>query len=121
MPFGLTNAPTTFQHEMNDIFREQLGKFVFIFLDDILLYSRTLEEHAKHVCFVLQTLRDKQFYAKISKSDFFKKSITFIESSLFLLLSHHLADSVGCCGLDEVYVAYLRHSTRYCQLSIIAV
>ena len=56
MPFGLTNAPTTFQHEMNDIFREQLGKFVFIFLDDILLYSRTLEEHAKHVYFVLQAI-----------------------------------------------------------------
>ena len=49
MPFGLTNAPATFQQEMNDIFREQLGKFVVIFLDDILVYSCTLEEHAKHV------------------------------------------------------------------------
>ena len=53
MPFGLTNAPATLQQEMNDIFREQLGKFVVIFLDDILVYSRTLEEHAKHVRFVL--------------------------------------------------------------------
>ena len=58
----MTNAPATFQQEMNDIFREQLGKFVVIFLDHILVYSRTLEEHAKHVYFVLQTLRDKQFY-----------------------------------------------------------
>ena len=58
MPFGLTNAPATFQQEMNDIFREQLGKFVVIFLDDILVYSR-IQEHAKHVRFVLQTSRDK--------------------------------------------------------------
>ena len=57
MPFGLTNALATFQQEMNDIFREQRGKFVVIFLDDILVYSRTLEERAKHVRFVLQTLR----------------------------------------------------------------
>ena len=61
MPFGLTNAPGTFQQEMNDIFREQLGKFVVIFLDDILVYSRTLQEHARHVRFVLQILRDTQF------------------------------------------------------------
>ena len=78
MPFGLTNAPTTFQQEMNDIFREQLGKFVVIFLDDILVYSGTLREHAKYVWLVLQTLRDKQFYAKISKCEFFKKSITYL-------------------------------------------
>ena len=78
MPFGLTNAPATFQQEMNDIFREQLGKFVVIFLDDILVYSRTLQEHARHVRFVLETLRDKQFYAKISKCEFFKKSITYL-------------------------------------------
>ena len=48
------------------------------FLDDILVYSRTLQEHARHVRFVLQTLRDKQFYAKISKCEFFKKSITYL-------------------------------------------
>ena len=54
MPFGFTNAPTTFQQEINDILREQLGKFVVIFLDDILVFNRTLEEHGKHV-------RDKQY------------------------------------------------------------
>ena len=47
-------------------------------MDDILVYSRTLEEDAKHVCFVLQSLRDKQLYAKISKCEFFKKSITYL-------------------------------------------
>ena len=71
--------PRADDQEMNDIFREQLRKFVVIFLDDILVYSRTLEEHAKYVCFVLQTLCDKQFvYAKISKCKFFKKSITYL-------------------------------------------
>ena len=59
MPFCLTNAPTTFQQEMNDIFRKQLVKFIVIFLNDILIYSRMLQEHAKHVCFVLQSLCDK--------------------------------------------------------------
>ena len=58
MPFGLTNASAIFQQEMNEIFREQLGKlFMIIFVDDILVYSCTLEEYAKHVRFVLQTLR----------------------------------------------------------------
>ena len=71
MPFGLTNAPAT-------LFRDQLGKFIVVFLDDILIYSRTLDEHSHHVRFILQTLRDKQFYAKISKSEFFKKPITYL-------------------------------------------
>ena len=71
MSFGLANDLVIFQQEMKDIFREQLGKFVVIFLNDILVYNRTLEEHAKHVRFVLQTLRDKLFYLKISKCEFF--------------------------------------------------
>ena len=54
MPFGLTNAPATFQQAMNDVFRDQLGDFVVIFLDDILIYSRTLQDHVQHVRFVLQ-------------------------------------------------------------------
>ena len=60
MPFGSTNGPTTVQQEMNDIFQEQLQKFVIIFLSDILVYSLSLEEHGKHVHFVLETLHDKQ-------------------------------------------------------------
>ena len=59
-------------------FREQHGFFFVIFLDYILVYSCTLEEHAKHVHFVLQNLHDKLFYAKISKCEFFKKSITYL-------------------------------------------
>jgi hypothetical protein len=64
---------------MNDSFCDQLGHFVVVFLDDILIYSRTLDEHYKHVRFVLQTLRDKQFYAKLSKCKFFIKiSIAYL-------------------------------------------
>ena len=58
MPFGLTNGPATFQQTMNDIFRDQLGHFVVVFLDDILVYSRTLQEHVEHVQFLLQQLRN---------------------------------------------------------------
>ena len=78
MPFGLTNAPATFQQTMNDIFRDQLGHFVVVFLDDILVYSRTLQEHVEHVRFVLQKLRNHSFYAKHSKCEFFQRSIVYL-------------------------------------------
>ena len=59
MPFGSNNALTTFQQEMNDMFRYQIIQFIVVFLVDILIYSRTLDKHGKHICFVLQTLCDK--------------------------------------------------------------
>ncbi|KAA3487180.1 DNA/RNA polymerases superfamily protein [Gossypium australe] len=67
MPFGLINAPTIFMDLMNQIFRPYLDKFVVVFIDDILIYSRDESEHAEHLRIVLQTLRDKQLYAKFSK------------------------------------------------------
>ncbi|KAG8473267.1 hypothetical protein CXB51_035186 [Gossypium anomalum] len=69
MPFGLTNAPTIFMNLMNHIFQLYLDKFVVVFIDDILIYSRNETEHAEHLRMVLQTLKDKQLYAKFSKSD----------------------------------------------------
>jgi hypothetical protein len=56
MPFGLTNAPTTFMRLINDIFRPHLGKFVVIYLDDILVFNRSWVEHLQHVCNVLELL-----------------------------------------------------------------
>eukprot|EP00253_Pinus_taeda_P014098 PITA_14098 len=77
-PFGLTNAPATFMCLMNSIFHQYLDRFVLIFIDDILVYSRTMEEHQEHLRKVLQTLREHQLYAKFSKCDFFKEEIQYL-------------------------------------------
>jgi len=70
MPFGLTNAPATFQSCMNHIFRSHVRKFVLVFFDDILIYSRTWEEHLQQIETVLRVLEEQQFYAKLSKCEF---------------------------------------------------
>eukprot|EP00253_Pinus_taeda_P032966 PITA_32966 len=77
-PFGLTNAPATFMCLMNGIFHPYLDQFVLIFIDDILIYSCTIEEHHEHLRIVLQTLREHQLYAKFSKCDFFKAEIQYL-------------------------------------------
>ena len=78
LPFGLTNAPATFMRLMNDILRPYLDKFVLAFLDDVLIYSRTPEEHVLHVRQVLEALRQNKLYAKPSKCEFFKESVEFL-------------------------------------------
>eukprot|EP00253_Pinus_taeda_P017334 PITA_17334 len=78
LPFGLTNAPATFMCLMNSIFHPYLDRFVLIFIDDILIYSRKIEEHHEHLRMVLQTLREHQLYAKFSKCDFFKEEIQYL-------------------------------------------
>ena len=78
MPFGLTNAPAVFMDLMNRIFRPYLDRFVVVFIDDILIYSKDETEHAEHLRIVLQTLRDKQLYAKFSKSEFWLREVGFL-------------------------------------------
>src|ERR1700737_2044491 len=78
MPFGLTNAPATFMHLMQQTLRRFLDDFVIVFIDDILIYSKTLEDHTQHLRQVLQVLQEKQLYAKLSKCDFFKHEIGFL-------------------------------------------
>jgi hypothetical protein len=63
---------------MNGIFRNYLDKFVIVFLDDILIYSKSEEEHEKHLRMVLQVLREHQLYAKLSKCSFYKKNIHYL-------------------------------------------
>jgi hypothetical protein len=70
MSFGLTNAPAHFMYLMNSIFMPKLDKFVMVFIDDILIYSKNEEEHAQHLQVILQRLRDHQLYAKFSKCAF---------------------------------------------------
>ena len=78
MPFGLTNAPAIFQHLMNDVFREYLDKFVVCYLDDILIYSKSSEEHEEHVRLVLQKLRETGLYAKLEKCVFHQPRVEFL-------------------------------------------
>ena len=75
MPFGLTNAPAIFMCLMNNVMHKYLDKFVVVFVDDILIYSKSEEEHIK---IVLQELREHQLYAKFSKCDFFKDKIQYL-------------------------------------------
>jgi hypothetical protein len=70
MSFGLTNAPAYFMYLMNKVFMEYLDKFVVVFIDDILLFSKNEEEHDEHLRLVLQKLRKDQLYAKLSNANF---------------------------------------------------
>uniref|UniRef100_A0A0A8Y3I8 Reverse transcriptase domain-containing protein n=1 Tax=Arundo donax TaxID=35708 RepID=A0A0A8Y3I8_ARUDO len=78
MPFGLTNAPATFQCTMNEILSPFLRKFVLVFLDDILVYSPSLELHVDHLHQVLSTLRTHQLYLKSSKCPFAQSQIEYL-------------------------------------------
>ena len=78
MPFGLTNAPTAFMDLMNRVFKLYLDRFVIVFIDDILVYSGSPEEHSKHLRIVLHTLREWQLYAKLSKCQFWLDSVAFL-------------------------------------------
>jgi hypothetical protein len=78
MSFGLRNAPVYFMYLMNKVFMAYLDKFVVVFIDDILIYSKTEEEHEEHLRLVLQKLREHQLYAKFSKCDFWLKEVSFL-------------------------------------------
>ncbi|CAJ2638292.1 unnamed protein product [Trifolium pratense] len=78
MPFGVTNAPGVFMEYMNRIFHSFLDKFVVVFIDDILVYSKSEEEHKEHLRIVLQVLKEKKLYAKLSKCEFWLKEVSFL-------------------------------------------
>ncbi len=78
MPFGLCNAPATFQRLMNDIFRPFLDDFVVIYLDDILIYSKSLKEYKEHVRQVLTLLREHKLYTESNKCAFAQTEVEFL-------------------------------------------
>src|SRR5688572_24597420 len=79
MPFGLTNAPAHFTYLMNSVFMSELDKRLVVFIDDILIYSKNEEEHAKHLRVVLTLLREHQLYAKFSKCMFRLEESNFLD------------------------------------------
>ena len=78
MPFGLCNAPATFQRVMNTILRGGLDEFVLVFLDDILVYSKTKEEHIQHIREILTRLRSEKFFGRLKKCDFFRTEVEYL-------------------------------------------
>jgi hypothetical protein len=78
VPFGLSNAPVVFMCLMNGVFREYLDKFVIVFLDEILIYSKLEEEHEHHLRMVLQVLREHKLYAKLTRCSFYQKQIHYL-------------------------------------------
>ena len=78
MPFRLTNAPASFMEVMNRMLHECLDEFVVVFLDDILIYSKSEEEHERHLSLVLDALRKNQFYGKLKKCAFWLSEVAFL-------------------------------------------
>lgn len=78
MPFGLTNAPAVFQALINDVLRDMLNRFVFVYLGDILIFSRDINEHVVHVRTVLQRLLENQLFVRSEKCEFHVSSVAFL-------------------------------------------
>ncbi|KAL4023411.1 hypothetical protein IC575_017164 [Cucumis melo] len=78
MSFGLMNAPAMFMDLMNKVFKDLLGTFIIVFIDDILIYSKKKAEYEEHLRMVLETLQANKFYAKFSKCEFWLKQVSFL-------------------------------------------
>ncbi|XP_016404381.1 RNA-directed DNA polymerase homolog [Sinocyclocheilus rhinocerous] len=92
MPYGLSNSPSVFQSFMNEEFWEFLNKFLIVYIDDILIYSRNLAEHRHHVTQVLQKLRQHQLYLKLEKCEFHRFSVQFLE---YVISKERYPDGLG--------------------------
>ncbi|KAD7479941.1 hypothetical protein E3N88_03077 [Mikania micrantha] len=125
MPFGLTNAPSTFQAIMNDLFRPFLRKFVLVFFDDILIYSRNMDQHVYHLDTTLQLLKSHSFFVKLSKCCFGQSHVNFLahiitsegvqveEEKIVAIKSwpipHNVTQVRGFLGLTGYYRRFVRN------------
>jgi len=96
LPFGLTNAPAYFMDLMNRVFRTFLDKFVVLFIDDILIYSKSKEDHREHLGIILKTLTEHKLYAKLKKCEFWMEKVHFLGH--VISAEGISVDSGGNCG-----------------------
>ena len=131
MPFGLTNAPATFQELMNSVFAPLLRRFVLVFFDDILVYSKDLAAHRKHLKVVLQILRAHQLKAKLTKCSFATSSVEYLghvisgsgvatdPSKIATILSWKVPMNItqlrGFLGLAGYYRRFIEHYASICR------